>query len=165
MMPGERTRGRRLALLLGAIVVLLAAGAVIAMRLWPERPADVVAAETPEMLALGEAVYGQACASCHGASLQGQPDWRTRRADGRLPAPPHDESGHTWHHPDEQLFAITKYGPAAVAGLDDYKTDMPAFDGVLSDRQIRAVLAYIKSTWPAEIRARQDSLNRQASSN
>jgi mono/diheme cytochrome c family protein len=82
-----------------------------------------------------------------------------------LPAPPHDETGHTWHHPDDQLFAITKFGPAAVAGLNDYQTDMPVFEGVLSDEEISAALAYIKSTWPAEIRARHDDINRRNQSN
>ena len=69
-----------------------------------------------------------------------------------MPAPPHDESGHTWHHPDEVLFGITKHGlvpPYAPAG---YQSDMPAFGGVLTDREIRSVLAYIASNWSAEIR-------------
>ena len=102
----------------------------------------------------GKAVYAAHCAACHGANLEGQPDWRQRRADGKLPAPPHDPSGHTWHHDDETLFRITKHGVAAFAGAG-YATDMPAYDGVLGDEDIRAVLAYIKSTWPEPIRARQ----------
>ncbi|MDX1376880.1 MAG: cytochrome c [Burkholderiales bacterium] len=102
-------------------------------------------------VAAGEAVYAQHCAACHGANLEGQPDWRRRLPNGRLPAPPHDASGHTWHHPDQMLFAITKHGlvpPHAPAG---YQSDMPAFAGVLSDDEIRAVLAYIQSRWPKEI--------------
>ena len=106
-------------------------------------------------LALGEKLYAQQCASCHGANLEGQPDWRKRLPNGRFPAPPHDASGHTWHHPDEVLFAITKHGlvpPYAPAG---YESDMPAFGGKLSDQQIRAVLAYIESRWPLEVRKRR----------
>jgi mono/diheme cytochrome c family protein len=106
-------------------------------------------------LALGEKLYAQQCASCHGANLEGQPDWRKRLPNGRFPAPPHDASGHTWHHPDEVLFAITKHGlvpPYAPAG---YESDMPAFGGKLSDQQIRAVLAYIESRWPPELRKRR----------
>jgi mono/diheme cytochrome c family protein len=82
-------------------------------------------------------------------------------ANGRLPAPPHDASGHTWHHSDAVLFGITKHGlgPYAPAG---YESDMPAFADVLSDDQIAAALAYIKSRWPAEIRARQAQVNQQA---
>ena len=109
-------------------------------------------------MALGRQIYDEACASCHGEKLGGQPDWRVRLEDGRLPAPPHDASGHTWHHPDRQLFDMTKVGLRALSGLEDYETDMPAFQGTLSDDEIWAVLAYIKSTWPAEIRARRDSI-------
>jgi mono/diheme cytochrome c family protein len=103
-------------------------------------------------LALGEKLYAQQCASCHGARLEGQPDWRKRLPNGRFPAPPHDESGHTWHHPDEVLFGITKHGlvpPYAPAG---YESDMPAFGGKLSDPEIRAVLAYIESHWSPVVR-------------
>ena len=45
----------------------------------------------------GKKVYRTYCAVCHGKNLEGQPNWETFGADGRLPAPPHDESGHTWH--------------------------------------------------------------------
>jgi len=38
---------------------------------------------------------------------------------------------------------------------------MPGFGDKLSDQEIWAVLAFIKSTWPAEIRARQESINRR----
>src|SRR5437879_12955198 len=61
-------------------------------------------------VARGAKVYAENCAACHGAKLEGQPDWRRPFPNGRMPAPPHDESGHTWHHTDEVLFGITKYG-------------------------------------------------------
>lgn len=113
------------------------------------------------LVAEGKKVYAAECASCHGLTLAGQPNWRERNADGRLPAPPHDPSGHTWHHPDEQLFALTKFGPARIVG-NGYESDMPGYEGVLSDREILAVLSFIKSTWPAEIRQRHDMINMQA---
>ena len=113
------------------------------------------------MVVLGAEVYAAHCAACHGASLEGQANWRERGADGRLPAPPHDETGHTWHHGDQQLFELTKYGPAALVG-GDYKSDMPAYDGLLSDREILASLAFIKSTWPASIQQRHDEINQRA---
>lgn len=103
---------------------------------------------------MGSRIYAVHCAECHGAKLQGEADWHTRKPNGELPAPPHDPSGHTWHHSDEQLFAITKHGMARYAP-PDYKSAMPAFVGRLSDREIRAVIAYIKSTWPEDIRNRQ----------
>ncbi|TPW15620.1 MAG: putative cytochrome c [Halothiobacillaceae bacterium] len=101
-------------------------------------------------LARGEMIYVKFCALCHGEQLQGQPDWRHRRVDGKLPAPPHDATGHTWHHPDEVLFAITKNGMVPPHAPDNYSSDMPAWGAILSDADIWAVLAYIKSRWPAE---------------
>jgi mono/diheme cytochrome c family protein len=101
---------------------------------------------TDEQIARGQKVYAEYCASCHGANLEGQPDWRRRLENGRMPAPPHDESGHTWHHSDQDLFAITKLGVGSVVA--GYESDMPAFDGILSDDEIAAVLAFVKSTWP-----------------
>jgi mono/diheme cytochrome c family protein len=109
-------------------------------------------------VALGRQVYDAHCAACHGAKLEGQPNWRERRPDGLLPAPPHDAGGHTWHHPDQQLFDITKRGTAAIAG-PGYRTEMREFGSLLSDAEIWAVLAYIKSTWPPDIRARQERMN------
>jgi mono/diheme cytochrome c family protein len=114
------------------------------------------------LLALGEQVYRRQCAACHGAQLQGQPDWRQRDAQGLLPAPPHDASGHTWHHPDEVLIRITKYGVASGAGLASYRTAMPIYDGVLSDEEILAVLSWIKAQWPPHIRAKHDGMNQAA---
>ena len=105
----------------------------------------------PARVAAGAKVYAQHCASCHGPKLEGQPDWRNRLPNGRLPAPPHDESGHTWHHPDDVLFGITKHGlvPGKYAPKD-YQSDMPAFAGKLSDDEIWAVLAYIKTSWTSK---------------
>lgn len=98
-------------------------------------------------IALGQSVYAANCASCHGKQLEGQPDWQTPLANGRLPAPPHDASGHTWHHSDEMLFNVTRNGLKPYAG-EDYESDMPAFAGILKDDEIRAVIEFIKSTWP-----------------
>jgi mono/diheme cytochrome c family protein len=111
-------------------------------------------------LALGERVYAQHCASCHGAKLEGQPNWRSRLPNGRMPAPPHDESGHTWHHSDEVLFALTKNGLVPPYAPPKYESDMPAFAGTLSDDEIRAVLAYIQSHWrsPEVLAARAEMM-------
>jgi mono/diheme cytochrome c family protein len=113
------------------------------------------------VFALGERVYQTHCAACHGARLEGQPNWRERGPDGRLPAPPHDASGHTWHHPDDMLFRLTKYGLAKVANLKGYASAMPAYEDVLSDEEIIAVLSWIKAQWPAEVRERHDQINQQ----
>ena len=99
-------------------------------------------------LASGKALYQENCASCHGSNLEGQADWKIRLPNGRLPAPPHDESGHTWHHPDRVLVDIVNRGTAAIVG-GGYESDMPGFGDVLSDEEVIAILDYIKSTWPA----------------
>ncbi len=109
----------------------------------------------------GEAIYKAECAICHGANREGQPDWRTRKPDGRLPAPPHDASGHTWHHPYEQLFAIVKFGMVPPNAPEGYASDMPAFGGKLTDEQIRRVLVYIESAWPPEIRTQREARLKQ----
>ena len=113
------------------------------------------------LVARGKLIYAAQCSSCHGKSLEGQPNWQSPLASGRLPAPPHDNSGHTWHHPDELLFRITKEGSAKVAGRG-YKSDMTGFSEILTDPEIVAVLSYIKSTWPTEIKIRHDVLNRNS---
>ena len=106
----------------------------------------------------GSRVYTAQCASCHGVKLQGQPDWKVRKSDGVLPAPPHDATGHTWHHSDDLLFGYTKLGGQALM-LKGVKSGMPAFGAFLNDDDICAALAYIKSTWPPEIQAKQAHQN------
>lgn len=134
-------------------------------RLSPQPAGYRLQPDDSEVLALGQRVYTAHCASCHGAGLEGQPNWRLRDAAGRLPAPPHDASGHTWHHPDQVLFDITKYGVAKAANLKDYDSAMPPYEGVLSDAEITAVLSWIKSRWPAEIRRQHDEVNQAAAAN
>ncbi|QRM34707.1 cytochrome c [Microvirga sp. VF16] len=114
--------------------------------------------KTQTQVARGRDVYAIHCAACHGAKLEGEPEWQTPKPNGRMPAPPHDARGHTWHHTDRELFLITKKGLSAV--VPGYESDMPAFENVLSDADIEAVLAFIRSTWPAEARRYQDDRNR-----
>jgi S-disulfanyl-L-cysteine oxidoreductase SoxD len=154
---GSRPIGRNLAVALlivaiGAILTFAAVGRAL-------QRSNSAGAGLDSQVALGQRLYAQQCASCHGADLQGQPNWRTPTESGSMPAPPHDLSGHTWHHSDQQLFEITKYGGQRFSA-PDYRNAMPAFEDRLSDDEIRAVLAYIKSTWPADIRASQEQQNR-----
>ncbi len=115
-------------------------------------------AEGKPSLRLGQALYGQHCASCHGANLEGQPNWRDGLPDGRYPAPPHDQTGHTWHHDDDFLFRTTKQGGQATAPAG-FLSGMPAFEATLADDEIWSILAFIKSRWPADIAAAQASKN------
>ena len=141
----------------GAIVGLCAVCATVVDA--PTARAVTANPQDPEQVALGEQVYRAHCASCHGTDLEGQPDWQRRLPEGGFPAPPHDADGHTWHHADRLLFEITKFGGQALAP-SGFASNMPAFGEQLSDEEIWAVLAFIKSHWPEEIRERQAEISR-----
>ncbi|MCA9330846.1 cytochrome c [Candidatus Saccharibacteria bacterium] len=98
----------------------------------------------PEVLATGKALYMQHCATCHGANLEGQPNWKVPDANGVYPAPPHNREGHTWHHPDSVLLAIIAQGGTMP------NSGMPAFGDKLNPDEMEAILVYIKSFWGQE---------------
>lgn len=157
---------RSLVLLLVGGIVLLVTAATLYLKTagWSGPPPDALRTlrpDDPQLLATGARLYAQTCAVCHGAKGEGQPNWRERGPDGLLPAPPHDPSGHTWHHPDAQLFAMTRDGIAKLIRDPSYRSAMPAYGGVLSDEEIVAVLSWIKAQWPPEIRRRHDEINAQ----
>ncbi|MGE5713679.1 MAG: c-type cytochrome [Betaproteobacteria bacterium] len=129
-------------LVVAAIVAVLAAGAAA---WWLTRDLSIDHTDRA-LVARGEPLYARHCAACHGARLEGQPDWQSRNAQGRLPAPPHDDTGHTWHHDDTVLFEVTKFGITRHAP-PGYQSDMPAFGKTMTDDEIVAALAYIKSRW------------------
>ena len=140
------------ALLFGALIYYLSSSANEAVANIALKHKDAAVVD------LGRAVYAENCASCHGVALEGQANWQKRDADGYLPAPPHDETGHTWHHPDSYLFLITKYGIEEMIGKS-YPNNMPAYEDKLTDEEILAVLSYIKSTWPGRIQLQHDQIN------
>jgi mono/diheme cytochrome c family protein len=111
-------------------------------------------AADPAQIALGEQVYRQHCAVCHGVNGEGQrPDAPLQKDEtGRFPAPPHDGTGHTWHHDDDLIIQIIVEG--GMGTPEDFY-EMPAFGEVLTDAEINAVLAYIKTFWTDEQRAIQ----------
>lgn len=142
------------------VIALTLLAALLAGGYWLLRgpaAAGLLRPDDAAVVARGRVVYAQHCAQCHGADLAGQPHWRERGPDGLLPAPPHDRSGHTWHHPEEVLFNITKYGVQRYAG-PQYRSAMPPYKGVLADEDIVAVLSYLKSTWPPDVRQLHDQL-------
>jgi peptide/nickel transport system substrate-binding protein len=111
-----------------------------------------------EQVAMGQQVYVSFCAGCHGTNLEGQPDWQKRLPMGNFPAPPHDETGHTWHHADQWLFDIVKDGGLRFAP-PRYRSAMPAYRDMLTDDEIWAVLAFIKSRWPPSTQVHQEREN------
>ncbi len=144
-----------------AAPIILAIGVFLAVLLtygMGERQ-DGMNANDAALIAMGQKIYEQNCATdCHGVNLEGQPNWRSPLKEGGLPSPPHDASGHTWHHDDDLLFNYTKKGGAALAP-EGFKSRMPGFEETLTDEEIWAVLSYIKSTWPEEIQKRQEARN------
>ena len=101
-----------------------------------------------ETLSRGETLYKENCLSCHGGESGGE------ISDS---PPPHNQNGHTWHHPDCQLTEITLRGPSAWGGTPG-PGSMPAFEGRLSEDDIAAILAYIKTWWTDEQRAYQSDI-------
>lgn len=107
------------------------------------------------LVAAGRPLYDANCASCHGLDGEGEPDWKTPRADGSYRPPPHDASGHTWHHSDRVLIELI------AEGSDFAQSRMPAFDSILDDGQIIAILEYIKTWWGPEERDFQWGVSQQ----
>ena len=154
---------RRTVFMIAIITGLLALGA--GLWFWTARFESARLRADPtdkRQVVRGATVYRQHCASCHGKELEGQPQWRVRKPNGRLPAPPHDETGHTFHHPDEHLFRITKRGLNPPLAPKGYESDMPGFEGVLTDEEVLAVLSFIKYKWPPHILGRQQRIDEAA---
>jgi len=129
-----------------------------------EETAGLLPYQNADRVAHGKELYADYCASCHGVNLEGQPNWQSPDANGLLPAPPHDPSGHTWHHDDALLIRIVTEGTEAVVG-GGYQSAMMGFSDVMTDADILDVLAYIKSTWPDEVKRIHNDINARMASN
>ncbi|MCY3569197.1 MAG: cytochrome c [Chloroflexi bacterium] len=91
----------------------------------------------------GEQIFAMTCASCHGSEGEGADNWMVRGEDGRLPPPPLNGDGHTWHHSDGVLYGIVSDGGLGLG----FGSNMPAFKDQLTGDQIIAVLEYVKTLW------------------
>ena len=159
----NKNKANLMPVFLSALGVLLV-GAVIYYLSSPANEAEANIAlkhKDAAVVDLGRVVYAENCASCHGVALEGQANWRQRDANGHLPAPPHDETGHTWHHLDSYLFLMTKYGIESMIGKS-YRNNMPAYEDKLTDEEILAALSYIKSTWSSRVQRQHDQINARA---
>ena len=114
--------------------------------------------DDPAVIAQGETLYVTHCQVCHGVKAVGQ-DVNQRmggqRADGTYIAPALDGSAHAWHHPEAMLFKIIKEGSPAA------DSPMKGWAGRMSDKEIRAVIAYFQSLWPQELLARYRKVQAQ----
>lgn len=93
---------------------------------------------------LGKELYQANCAFCHGDELQGQPHWDKTYIEGKRPAPPLNASGNIALLSNRELFEITKYGGQPFAP-PHYINEMPAFEMLLKDSQIWAILAFLRA--------------------
>lgn len=135
------------------IALVVAAGGVAARLIAPPRRTPRLAADADDAAAVaaGRVIYAARCAACHGADLAGQAGWRAGLRAEHPPAPALNADGFAWHDNDRALFGIVKHGVATRG--------MPPFATTLSDDEIWAVIAFVKSSWPAETRALHARLN------
>ena len=102
-----------------------------------------------EAIKNGKILYNQYCVSCHQANLAGATNWQGLDEDGHRKAPPLNGTGHTWHHTDELLHRMIKYGFAKL--IKNYEGKMMGFGDEISDEGIDNILSYIKSYWKDDI--------------
>ena len=102
--------------------------------------------DSAQMFASGAKMHASSCQPCNG-------DRHGKGSVGR--AHPHNESGHTWHHPDTQLrewILRGKPGPGFSV--------MPGFTYLTKD-DVEGILAYIKTWWTSEQREMQADISRR----
>ena len=105
-------------------------------------PAPQVESQEPsvETISKGAQLYATNCQSCHG-------DREGEGGSGLASA--HNDTGHTWHHPDAQLKDWILNGKFPGA--------MPPFKDALTEEEVDAVLAYIKTWWaPDQLEGQAD---------
>lgn len=109
--------------------------------------ANSCAAGNTEILK-GQGVYEKHCEECHGIKAIGEDP---ENPNGSLEtAPALNGKAHTWHHPPVFLFQKIKNK------IVNKSSPMPPFAEILSDDEISAVLDYIESLWPENIRKQYD---------
>lgn len=126
-------------------------------RILPASPSSLPPLD-PAQIARGRQVYVQYCARCHGPNAEGAPNWQVPDARGDMPAPPHDDHGHTWRHSDAQLAEIIRNGLRDPFNKTSELT-MPPFRAELTEAQVRDVIVYFKSLWSPEHRTYQEEQN------
>jgi mono/diheme cytochrome c family protein len=113
---------------------------------------------SPALSESGQQLYNTNCLSCHGGPAGG--------SMSDMP-PRHNANGHTWHHPDCQLIDIVLNGSGEMGemmrrmmGKPDTPS-MPAFRDRLTEEEVRAILAYIRTWWTEDQRQTQAMITRE----
>ncbi|MCW1967980.1 MAG: cytochrome c [Anaerolineae bacterium] len=121
-------------------------------------PVPVATASVPlppldvRQVSRGNQLYALHCATCHGAQLQGQPNWATPTVNVVL-APPLNDAGHAWDHSDAELRRSILRGSVGKDAAGNQF--MPAFVDKLRMDEVEALLVFMKSTWNTQHRVRQ----------
>ena len=140
-----------------AVAAVIAAGITAASIYWDRWSNETATAAdfaNPAQVALGHSLYDQHCAFCHGPDLAGKPGWDGDYPKGGRPPLPLDGSGPIARLGDRDLFDIAKFGGQPFSP-PTYKNDMPDFEGRLADADLWAIIAFMKSRWPDEVREQQ----------
>lgn len=143
-----------------AIASIIAAGITL-FWVYTERHirTDYLAADrhNSAQTSLGKSLYRANCAFCHGDKLEGQSGWEKAYPRGSRPALPLNGDGTIVRLSDHDLFDVTKYGGQSFSPAE-YKNNMPGFEVQLSDADIWAILAYVKSVWTEEVVEKQRAM-------
>ena len=144
------------------VFLAMLAGGFALFALWPnlsgggDAPGDRPSGSTGvPRVAEGKVLFGQHCAVCHAPGARGQHPALPMGGmsdSGTYIAPALNGTGHAWHHSPGALFRVIKTGSPAA------DSPMRAFQDRLNDADIRAVLDYIFSLWPAPLRARYEEM-------
>lgn len=137
--------GRKQVTILFSLFVLLML-AVFVLR--SQQPHEAVQADHADpsnlqLLARGRQLYAIHCASCHGATLEGQTGWQNRVPGASAPAPPLNATGLAQQRSDQEIFSIIRQGSQAI---QPPSSAMPAFPH-LSESDIWALVSAMKATW------------------
>ena len=131
---------------LAAVAACLAVGGSIAAH--RPAPQTLASEDNRAQVKLGETTYFRACASCHGNRLDGKPTWAPGVTSNKQAGIPLNADGLTWHLSDQHLFNAIAKG-LRVEGKNERRIHDKGFAGILSDREIWALIAYFKTTWTA----------------
>lgn len=129
--------------LLGFLGITVIVGAGVAYTVVTQNDQQPPAPEFTSIEARGASLYSENCLSCHG-------DQRAELVFGQ--PPPHNSDGHTWHHADGELKKWI---------LNGKPFNMPAFKETLTEADIDAILAFLKTWWEPSQRKIQARISEQ----
>lgn len=112
----------------------------------------------------GREIFQLHCAACHDETTEGTKNWKRPNDRGEMPPPPHGPEGHTWRHSDAMLQRMISQGWRDPFNKTQRLT-MPAFQKVLTPKEIEAVITYLKTLWTTEQRQFQRQENQARSHN